>query len=183
MLRKTRTHKRLTILLQALAFTLGGCLPLYGISDSSPSEETSTSSFWKTLAGKPVDKQLYAGMWTYHTSAASRDKDNATNDTLSYTRKGYFAGVFKNSYYNWSFAAGWQRDVYDKPFASDTQQFKVGYRAGLMTGYDDRLCSYCGDAPILPFIIPYIDWQYHNFGLESQYAVILVTIGFYYHFN
>lgn len=179
----TRRFTAHTIITYILALILGASIPLYASNDASPKEDSADSSFWKTLAGQPVDHQLYAGMWTYHTHASSREKDNATNYALSYVKKGYFVGVFKNSYYNWSFGAGLQRDVYDKHFASDTQQFKVGYRAGLMTGYDDRLCSYCGDSPVLPFIVPYIDWQYKNFGLESQYAVILATIGFYYHFN
>tara|TARA_B100001093_G_C26714346_1_gene964947 strand:- start:691 stop:1164 length:474 start_codon:yes stop_codon:yes gene_type:complete len=155
----------------------------YGESHAPTQEDPESTSFWRTLAGQPVDKRLYAGMWTYHTHASSREKDNATNYGLSYVRNGYFASTFKNSYYNWSFAAGLQRDIYDKHFASDTQQFKVGYRAALMTGYDDRLCSHCGDSPVLPVIVPYINWQYKNMGLESQYAVILATIGFYYHFN
>ncbi len=162
--------------------TAAFCLPTLTLSDQTATS-TSDTSFWEKLWGQPVDKQLYAGMWTYHTSASSRDKDNATNYGLGYAYQGYFAGVFKNSYYNWTVAAGVQRDIYRKSFATNTQQFKVGYRAGLMAGYDERLCSVCGKSPVLPYVVPYIDWQYHNIGIESQYAVILATIGFYYHFH
>ena len=102
---------------------------------------------------------------------------------MSYVYHGYFAGVFKNSYYDWTYIAGVQRNLYESKLGTRHSELAVGYRAGGMIGYDDRLCSRCGDSPVLPMVLPYVDYQYKNLGIESQYGLILFTIGFYYNFS
>lgn len=173
----------------SVAFCLGLFISLAACADDSvdvsrdDGQASSSRGLWDLIVGDAVKNRLYAGMWTIHTHASSRAKDNATNDALSYTYHGYFAGVFKNSYYNWTYAAGVQRSLYESKLGTRHSELAVGYRAGGMVGYDDRLCSWCGDSPVLPMVMPYMDYQYKNLGIESQYGLILFTIGFYYNFS
>ncbi len=150
-------------------------------SNTIPDSQKQTT-LWEKIKGQPTDNKVYLGMWTVHFNANSRDKDNSTNDLIEGSYHGYYVGAFKNSYYDWTYTAGLQRDTYKKIW-SPQNELVVGYRAGAMIGYDNRLCHFCGDIPAVPYVIPYMAWQYKNIGVESQFAYILSTVAFYYNFQ
>lgn len=154
-------------------------IPIGIICLSITTYSNSLSSYWNTVKGTPEDNQLNVGMWTYHYNEHSRKTDNATNNTLAINYQGYYFAYFKNSFYNNSLSAGLQRNIYH---SSTNAEVKIGYRTGIITGYDERLCHFCGSTPAIPFIIPYIDLEYKHLGIESQFAYILSTIGFYYRY-
>jgi hypothetical protein len=68
---------------------------------------------------------------------------------VGFQASGWLGGVFLNSYDRLSLIAGIER-----VWAETTMNgvgLGAGYRAGLLTGYDERLASWADETPILPF--------------------------------
>ncbi len=133
-------------------------------------------SFWSKLWGTPAPTAIYPGMFTFHLMPSSRD-DNWNNQLIAGTYKGYFAGTFINSFYDRGYAVGVQR-MWDTEQLSDNFKNSVGYRLGLVTGYDERLMPIAGKTPVLPFpqIIDDLTWK--NVGIEFSWCFDTVSAGF-----
>lgn len=156
---------------------------IYGAQYSLASDESASvgHSLWSMIIGRPADSRVYLGMWALHLNEQAIHDDNAVNDLVAVTYNGYSAGAFKNSYYDWTYAASFQREVYEKNW-SHNLSLHIGYRAGGIVGYDDRLCGdLCSKSPLLPFVVPYFNLQKSNIGFESQFAFTVLTAGLYYH--
>lgn len=143
-------------------------------TDDSATEQS--RSFWSKLWGTPAPTAIYPGMFTFHLEKASRD-DNWNNQLIAGTYKGFFAGTFINSFYDRGYALGIQR-MWDTEQLSDNFKNSVGYRLGLVTGYDERLAPIAGKTPVLPFpqIIDDITWK--HVGIELSWCVDTVSAGF-----
>lgn len=61
----------------------------------------------------------------------------------------WFAATFVNSYDDRSFIVGLER--YWFTGRASVMKFGLGYRAGLLTGYDERLMAVAKYTPVLPF--------------------------------
>ncbi len=142
---------------------------------ATPAEQQPTG-FWSKLWGTPAPTAIYPGMVTFHLEPGSRD-DNWNNQLIAGTYKGYFAGTFINSFDDRAYAAGIQR-VWATQKISDTVTNRVGYRVGLVTGYDERMVPIAAHTPVLPFpqIIDDITWK--HIGLEFSWCVDTVSAGF-----
>jgi hypothetical protein len=146
-------------------------------NDSTDSTvEQPNKGFWSKLWGTPAPTALYPGMVTFHLEPGSRD-DNWNNQLIAGTYKGYFAGTFINSFYDRGYAAGIQR-MWDTKQLSDNVKNSVGYRLGLVSGYDERLAPIANKTPVLPFpqIIDDITWK--HVGIELSWCVDTVSAGF-----
>lgn len=91
--------------------------------------------------------RLYVGMWTAHLKDLGRGFDN--NWLLGVSWEGYYGGTFVNSYGDRAFTLGIQRKIAQS--TSGTVQPGVGWRLGLVTGYDTRFSRFASVSPILPF--------------------------------
>ncbi len=133
-------------------------------------------SFWSKLWGTPAPTAIYPGMFTFHLEPGSRD-DNWNNQLIAGTYKGYFAGTFINSFYDRGYAAGIER-MWDTEQLSDNVKNSVGYRLGLVSGYDEQLAPIAGKTPVLPFpqVIDDITWK--HVGVELSWCVDTVSAGF-----
>jgi hypothetical protein len=75
---------------------------------------------------------------------------------LAYTRgvglqaSGWLGGIFLNSYDRLSFIAGVERAWGQANVGGVV--LGAGYRAGLITGYDEQLASWADETPVLPFV-------------------------------
>lgn len=141
--------------------------------DSTPEQPR---SFWSKLWGTPAPTAIYPGMFTFHLEPGSRD-DNWNNQLIAGTYKGFFAGTFINSFYDRGYAAGIQR-MWDTEQLSDNVKNSVGYRVGLVSGYDERLAPIAAKTPVLPFpqVIDDITWK--HVGIELSWCVDTVSAGF-----
>lgn len=61
----------------------------------------------------------------------------------------WFFATFVNSYDDRAFVAGLERYWWDERIS--VVDFGVGYRVGIVTGYDERLFELAGHTPLLPF--------------------------------
>ncbi len=71
--------------------------------------------------------------------------------------RGWYVASFVNSYTERAYAAGLERDWYS--VRDGATALGVGYRLGVVTGYDERLFSVARHSPVLPFagILAWVD--------------------------
>lgn len=90
--------------------------------------------------------RLYVGMWTSHLRNVKAGVDN--NWLLGVQWRGMFGGTFVNSFGKRSFTAGIQRTFHGTD--EDRNAATLGYRLGLVTGYDERFLPVAARSPVLP---------------------------------
>ena len=149
-------------------------LMLAGTSEEISTEKEKTAT--EFLLGQPAKDAIYAGMWSYH-FIEDDDSYQSTHDLLGLTYKGIFAGTFENSKNERVWAIGFQRDMYS--IKKDAISIDMGYRAGLMHGYDNLQIF---DTGIFPLIQLYSDLTYKRLGIQLTWAGSAVTAGFIFRF-
>ncbi len=90
---------------------------------------------------------IYLGMWTSHFRYLREGLAN--NWLVGVGWKGYYAGTFINSYGKRAFVAGIERIV-TRGGPGESVIPMLGYRLGLVSGYDSRFMSIAGKTPVLP---------------------------------
>jgi hypothetical protein len=123
--------------------------------------------------------RIYLGMWTSHLRE-DRRRGFMNNWGVGAAVKGYFGATFLNSYGGRAFTAGIQRTVASTP-AARVNAF-VGYRLGLLTGYDRRLIALAAKTPVLPFVQPFVCVDVDRVGVELSYTFVVLSIATSYKF-
>jgi hypothetical protein len=116
--------------------------------------------------------RIYAGMWSSHVLSPGSRVD--ANGLIAVSFRGYFGGTFVNSYGERAISAGIQRS-FTRP-NTKALTTSLGYRIGLITGYDDRLFGIGGKVPAVPFVQLLGNLDYRNVGLEIGYAGVVTSI-------
>jgi hypothetical protein len=90
----------------------------------------------------------------------------------------WFAAGFMNSYDRFSLIAGVERNWLTERAAG--VDFGVGYRAGILTGYDERLMRLAGELPALPFggLLVWLDFGRVAFDTFYVYKALSVEGSF-----
>ena len=99
---------------------------------------------------------------------------------LAYTRgvglqaSGWLGGIFLNSYDRLSFIAGVERAWAEAEVGSVV--LGAGYRAGLITGYDEQLAAWADETPVLPFV-GVLGWvQVGRVSFDAFYVYRAITL-------
>ncbi len=130
------------------------------------------------LKGEPIGTNVYLGLWSYHFKPSARANDNQVNKEIGVSYKGFYATTFENSYYNQTYSVGIQRTIWQHDIGQ-RGACAIGYRAGIMYGYDRRLSTLAGVFKYLPFTLPYFDLQFGHVGAEFQYFWSGASMGFF----
>lgn len=130
-----------------------------------------------SLWGQAPDNKLLLGMWTVHLSGGT-DRDHVSNNTVGLVYHSAFLATFNNTYGRQSVAGGLERAWVSKQLNSHTH-ISLGYRLGLIYGYDKRLMPLAGQTPIIPFAQIIADMSYRRVGVEISYTGIVISAGFY----
>jgi hypothetical protein len=131
------------------------------------------------LWGTPEPSALYLGMWSAHLNDPNFDVSN--NWLIGYNFRGYFLGTFINSYNQRSWATGVQRSVWSIG-KLDSLNTSLGYRLGLMTGYQNRFPQFYRNSPIIFFPEFYANVAFDYIGVQISYSWTVVTAGFFIRF-
>lgn len=152
------------------------CHAAAGTSTPAPTQS------WEALLGKVEPRPMLGlGMWTYHLKRESEDFDNSRNDLIGLSYKGYFLATLVNSEDRRSYAAGIQRYWLTRNLRPDLT-YQLGYRLGLIYGYDRKLGKYAAHIPVVPFPQFLFDLTWKHVGLELSYTWVVVSAGFYIRF-
>lgn len=121
----------------------------------------------------PYGVRLHIGMWTTHLSQLGRGLDS--NWLLALGWRGVYGGTFINSFGKRTFAAGIERPLVRNDDGSVVTG--LGYRMGVVTGYDERLTRLAGKIPIFPAFQIIGDVGVGPTGLEVAWAGKVATMG------
>lgn len=116
---------------------------------------------------------LYFALWTMHLRTVDRPIEDNRLLGLSWGR--VYAGTLVNSFGDRSYLAGLQGT-----FAQRESRFAtaaLGYRVGLMTGYDERLFPLAGKTPVVPLIQPLLTIDARRVGVEFSYCGVVASGG------
>ena len=133
----------------------------------------------KFLWGKKEPSALYLGMWSTHLTDPDLDVQN--NWLIALNIEGFFVGTFINSYDKRSWAAGIERRLWSVGKKNGFNA-SLGYRLGLMTGYEERFTIFFGHSPIILFPELISNIAYKNVGFQIGYSWTVVTGGFFWRF-
>ena len=117
------------------------------------------------------------GMWSLH-PFRSTFPELAWTSGLAFRVSQFYAGRLLNSYYDRAYTAGierlWFRDGVG-PF-----QYALGYRIGLVTGYDYRLMDLANETPILPYggVLGSLSISSFEVDVFYVYKAISLEVGF-----
>ena len=75
-------------------------------------------------------------------------------------------------------SGGFDRFVYGKHFDNGINTH-LGYRFGLISGYDERMAKIAEHTPVLPFIQLYNTWSYKHVGIELSWILDVISISLY----
>ncbi|HUE96197.1 MAG TPA: hypothetical protein VMN39_06035 [Longimicrobiaceae bacterium] len=116
--------------------------------------------------------RLHIGMWTSHLGNVSKGLD--ANWLVAMGWRGLYGGTFVNSFGRRAFAVGIERPlVRDDGGGVNTG---LGYRFGLVTGYDERLIGLAAKTPVLPALQVMGDVAVGRTGLELAWAGKVATM-------
>jgi hypothetical protein len=117
--------------------------------------------------------RLHVGMWTMHLSDLGGGLES--NWLVAVTWRGVYGGTFVNSFGRRSFAGGIERPLLrsqDHGVAAG-----LGYRFGLVTGYDERFLGLASRLPALPMLQLMGDVAVGRTGVELAWVAKVATMG------
>lgn len=117
--------------------------------------------------------RLHVGMWTTHLDDLGRGFD--ANWLVALGWRGMYGGTFVNSFGDRAFALGVERPLLRRDEGSLAHG--LGYRLGLVTGYDERLIGLAGRTPILPVLQLMGDVSAGRTGVEVAWTGKVATMG------
>lgn len=100
------------------------------------------------IGREPDRRRLIAGMWALHPFEPQFPEMDHTRGFGAQVSQ-WFVATFVNSYEERAFVAGLER--YWLQERVSVVDFGIGYRIGIVTGYDERLFALAGHTPLLPF--------------------------------
>ena len=115
--------------------------------------------------------RAYVGMWTTHVWNLGRGVEG--NWLLGIAHGGYFGATFINSFGSRSLTAGVQRNLVPR---SGPSPVALGYRVGIVTGYDERFLAIAGKTPVLPFLQLVGQFDHRMLGPELTYSGLVASV-------
>lgn len=157
---KSRARSRIALLVVLLLAVPAELHALSSPGDGAPAERV-------------MDRRLYFGMWTFHFREMERGWEN--NGALGLAWSGIYGATFINSFGNRAYTAGVQGTFISTE--AGPVNVGLGYRAGLITGYDERFIPLAGKTPVLPLVQPLLTVDGKRLGVELSYSGVIASAG------
>lgn len=126
------------------------------------------------ILGRPPERRrVIAGMWALHPfepQFPEMDRTRGFGAQISH----WFIATFMNSYDERAFVVGIERNWLRRRIAR--VDFGVGYRAGIVTGYDERLFELARHTPVLPFGGLLVWTEVGPLGIDLLYVYRAITL-------
>jgi hypothetical protein len=139
----------------------------------SGSETGAPRSLWRKVAGTAAPDAVYLGWATWHLRYPMKPLMN--NHFWGATYRGFHAGTFITSHDDRGYVVGVQRVL--AAARGRAVSAELGYRAGLIYGYDEEFLAVAGRIPVLPALTGMVDLTWKTLGLQITYAGIVMTVG------
>jgi len=125
-----------------------GAAPVGSADPESLEPERAAVGIPAILGRSPDRRRIIPGLFVMHPYDRQFPEVDWTRGGGVQVSTWFLAG-FVNSYDRFSVIAGVERKWFD--VHSGAFELGVGYRAGILTGYDERLLALAGQLPALPF--------------------------------
>lgn len=139
------------------------------------------------LQGTPVamvanpNDQLMAGMFSLHTNSSSFKSRNWNQKMMGFQKHDYFACTFENSFFNRTYAIGIAKNFQGHRISSQWET-TLGYRLGLIYGYEEGQAPLSGYSPVIPMVGIYKRYIYQeHYGVEFMFTTV-ASVSFFYQF-
>jgi hypothetical protein len=116
--------------------------------------------------------RVHVGMWSTHLHRLRGGVD--ANWLVAVGWRGLYGGTFVNSFGNRAFAAGIERSFVRAEGGAVARG--LGFRLGVVSGYDERLLGLAGKIPVLPALQVMGDVAMGRTGVELAWAGKVATI-------
>ena len=137
---------------------------------------TAKDPWWLFYSDASAQDRVLWGMWSYHL----RDLESGapSNGVMGLVYKGFMGATFITTHGPRGWALGVERDWISA--GAGPAEVMLGYRAGLLYGYDGRLFRLAEITPIIPFFQPVVFMRGGRFTLDATYTYVVVsfTAGF-----
>lgn len=141
-------------------------------ADEAPDVVTTGSDPWWLFYSdaSPQDRVLW-GMWSYHLRDLASGAPS--NGMMGLVYEGFIAATFITTHGPRGWALGVERNWIS--LAEGPAEVMLGYRAGLLYGYDRRLFRLAEITPIIPFFQPVLFLRGGPLTLDATYTYVVVS--------
>lgn len=163
----------------ALLALLGAVDPAAGQSAGDASLNASTAASeqgrgWTALFGREHSRtHVIVGLWALHPFEPQFPEFDWAQG-FGVRSQQWLAAAFVNSYDQVAFMAALERYWWVGDY--DAIDMGIGYRVGLLSGYDERLFALAGSVPALPFTGLLVWTDVGPFSLDVFYAYRGITV-------
>jgi len=119
-----------------------------GVKALNAAPQESDRSWWSLWSVSSTYDRVYLGMWTFHPFGDDPFRFE-TNNGLGLQYRSLFAFTCANSFDQRTYVAGAERVWFEAQRGS--LAVMLGFRLGLIRGYDTELLQIAGETPVLPF--------------------------------
>lgn len=143
-------------------------------SDGSEADGTSIApgTAWSIFGEKPDRRRVIAGIWALHPFESQFPELDPTRG-VGVQVSSWFGASFVNSYGRRAYVAGLERNW--ATHTTSTFGLGVGYRAGVVTGYDAELVNIARHMPLLPFAGLLVWGDLGPIGIDAFYVYKAIT--------
>ena len=119
-----------------------------GVEASDAAPQDSHRSWWSLWSTASNHDRIFLGMWTFHPFGDDPYR-RASNNGLGLQYRGVFGFTCVNSFERRTYAVGVERVWVEAQ--RGRLGVMLGYRAGLIHGFNTELFRIAGETPVLPF--------------------------------
>jgi hypothetical protein len=152
------------------------CCARVGLAAQQPAigdPPASTAPAMTSASPSRTPRRIFFGMWTWH---LKQDVVQLRNNWVAgVSVRGFYGATFMNSFGRRAYTIGIERPRLFT-FTPPVVDVSIGYRAGLISGYDRRLMKLAEKTPILPYVQPVAAVNYHRLGVEVSYTFVVVSL-------
>lgn len=163
--------KGISLVLATIALVLG-TMP-EGAAAQRDKRVDSGSRQWYNLGSLPTSEhRVVWGMWTTH---LNREDDGWQNDrAIGLIYRGLYGATFKTTHGPRAYSLGVERTWVST--GEGPVMGMVGFRAGLVYGYDERLGWLAEAVPVLPFAQPVVYARIGPFTADVTYTWVVISV-------
>ena len=129
-------------------------------------------AWWNVWSRPSPERRLIIGMWTTH---LNRERDGWQNDkTVALVYEGFYGGTFRTTHGPRAYSLGVERSWLTG--SAGPVEGMIGFRTGLVYGYDGRLGWAAEKYPILPFAQPVLYARIGPLATDLTYTWVVLSV-------
>lgn len=142
------------------------------LDDSSEVAGDTGRAWWSAWTEPATEDRIIWGMWTVHVNHL--DEGWSNDRTFALIHRGLYAATFRTTHGPRAYTVGFERSWLSAqrgPLGG-----MLGFRTGLVYGYDGRLGWMAEKYPVLPFVQPVLYTRVGPLATDLTYSWVVVSV-------